>query len=159
VSRWREWHQPVLFSLSHLVPNLPDCWIKMWYNTCIFILHLQCILIFLIKNKSWYFFNSLIKYFNTHGHHILFMKSALCQILDNRVIEHEQKSHANPELTKWVMVTKMDGNIRMYTTYLRIGLYHTPVSVLRLRKYGIARLCIYFDVTSLELYKHSVKTR
>jgi hypothetical protein len=37
--------------------------------------------------------------------------------------------------------------------------YHTPVPILRLRKYGIARPSIYFDVTSLALYKHSVKTR
>jgi hypothetical protein len=29
--------------------------------------------------------------------------------------------------------------------------YHTPVPILRLRKYGIARPCIYFDVTSLAL--------
>jgi hypothetical protein len=36
--------------------------------------------------------------------------------------------------------------------------YHTPVPILRLRKYGIVRPCIYFDVTSLALYKHSVKT-
>jgi hypothetical protein len=36
--------------------------------------------------------------------------------------------------------------------------YHTPVPILRLRKYGIARPCIYFDVTSLALYKHNVKT-
>jgi hypothetical protein len=37
--------------------------------------------------------------------------------------------------------------------------YLTPVPILRLRKYGIARPCIYFDVSSLALYKHSVKTR
>jgi hypothetical protein len=37
--------------------------------------------------------------------------------------------------------------------------YHTHLPILRLRKNGIARLCMYFDVMSLALYKHSVKTR
>jgi hypothetical protein len=38
-----------------------------------------------------------------------------------------------------------------------IKYYHTPVPILRFRKYGIARPCMYFDVTSLALYKHCVK--
>jgi hypothetical protein len=38
------------------------------------------------------------------------------------------------------------------------SIYHTPVPILRIRKYGIARPCIYFDVTSIALYKHSVKS-
>jgi hypothetical protein len=38
------------------------------------------------------------------------------------------------------------------------NIYHTPVPILRLCKYGIARPCIYFDVTSLALYKQRVKT-
>jgi hypothetical protein len=42
---------------------------------------------------------------------------------------------------------------------LRKCVYHTPVPILRLRINGIARPCIYFDITSLPLYKHSVKTR
>jgi hypothetical protein len=52
-------------------------------------------------------------------------------------------------------------NICLYITYLNPGtcIYHTPGPILRLCKYGIARPCIYFDVTSLALYKHSVQTR
>jgi hypothetical protein len=48
---------------------------------------------------------------------------------------------------------------QMILLRLTYHILYTPVPILRLRKYGIARPCIYFDVTSLALYKHSVKTR
>jgi hypothetical protein len=53
-----------------------------------------------------------------------------------------------------ILFKSIELTLIQYWTYTHSisSIYHTIVPILRLRKNGIARPCIYIDVTSLALY-------
>jgi hypothetical protein len=78
-----------------------------------------------------------------------------------------EKAKLDMEVAKWddsgndiiVMAKQMCMIMMEMTDFTRyyITIYHIHVTLLRLRKNGIARPCIYFDETSFVLYKYGFK--